>query len=194
MIECLWCVLLHAHLSYFPRQEGDNWWSQERGGFESVEHDWGSTVAGGVLVRQTEYRIGYPSGYSQAVAFTRDDSNYNSRNANGCNGDCLPTTWGYNRQDAVTISAIRYFDYVGIGLDLERVDWRHVRYEPESGDYAKRFTRKYHTIDYVAGLRVAFVWRWFELEYTRQVYLIDREGVCCPPSSWTVSVGPRTKF
>jgi hypothetical protein len=172
-----------------PRLDRDNWWSQERGGFESKEHTRGATIAVGVERDNWQYKFGYTSGYSQFVAFTRDDGNYNSDNANGCNGECLPTTWGYNRQTEIAATAIRYFDWFGVGADIVRVDWTHARHESEDGDYSKRITRTYKTVDYELRGRVSLKYGPVFLEYSRAAWTIARDGVCCPPARESFSIG-----
>lgn len=182
-------IILYAALTYMPRHDKLGWWSQAPGGFESVEHGRANTVGVGIKSNSNELRVSHTSAYSQFVAYTRDDANYDTAQSNGCRGECLPTTWGYNRQTNTALSALRRAGNFGLGADLARVDWRHVRHFSEDGDYSRRFTERYHTVDYTLGVRFLYRYGPLEFGYARDILLLSRSGVCCPPSKQSFSIG-----
>jgi hypothetical protein len=188
-------ILLHAALSYMPRVDKSGWWSQAAGGYESLENDRANTIGVGIQSGNYELRLSHTSAFSQAILYTSDE-NYNPASANGCNGPCEPTTVAYNRQTNTALTGMGYWHGVGLGVDLARVDWQHRELQALRDDpYTKRFNDNHwfrvHNIDYVLGVRLAYRYGPFEIEYASEVKLLARTngGVCCPPSKETFSIG-----
>lgn len=193
-------LLLHAAFSYMPIVDKPGWWNQSSGGYESLENDRANTIGFGLQSGNYELRLSHTSAFSQAIVYTSDE-NYNPTSPTGCNGACEPTTFAYNRQTNTTLTGIGYWHGVGVGIDLSRVDWQHRELQALRDDpYTKRFNDnnwfRVHNIDYILGARFAYIYGPIEIEYTTEVKQLARtnNGVCCPPSKDTFSIGLRAKI
>lgn len=187
-------LFLYAALSWLPLKDKAGWWTQESIGYESEYNDSANTLGVGLAVDPYTLRIQRTSAVSQGILYITDAEFYN-----GCPGECTDTLMAYNRQTDTRLVGMRYWGNFSIGLDLARVDWRHVEYQADrDGAKAKRFNDspwfRVHTIDYMLGLRIGYKYSIFSIEYAQDMALLQRTGVCCPPSDHSWSVGMSVPF
>lgn len=191
-------ITLGLYLTLMQRVARDNWWTQEGGGFQNHENPWSIGATIGYKIGATSINVHSLGKYSQVLAFTRDDANYNASMTNGCNGDCLPTTWGYNHQRDEMVSVSREWSsdkFVAIaGAGLKRTTWTHIRHESEDGDYAKRFTWRFTQTHYSVApvLGVGYVTgSWMAVaQWIGEAYRIEQDGfICCAPARDVYQIG-----
>ncbi len=185
-------LLIGIYLSFMPRDQRDGWWRQRH--FSNHENNYSAAVS--ILYRfdHSQIIVADLGRFSQFLAFTRDDANYNRDSESGCNGDCLPTTWGYNYQSAQLAAYLKDRGWFRFGAGIKRTTWTHVRHESEDGDYVKSFSYKFTQTEYSVApvLGVAYPaggWR-IVGQWVGDMYRV-RSGdyICCPPSRDSFQIG-----
>jgi hypothetical protein len=187
-------LFLYAALTWLPLKDKAGWWTQEAIGYESDHQTSANTVGLGATFDPFVIRIQRTSAYSQGILYITDDEFYN-----GCTGECTDTVMAYNRQTDIRLTGAYTWNHAILGVDLARIDWRHSEYQASrDGAKAKRFNDNHwfrvRDVDYVLGLRIGYQYSIFSIEYAQDVALLQRTGVCCPPSDHSWSVGLSVPF
>lgn len=191
-------LFLALYLTIMPRVDRDGWWTQEGGGFDNHENRWNVTATAGYRFGRARVMLADMGKFSNFLAFTPDDANYDANNANGCSGECLPTVWGYNVQRSQLLGIVG--DYgesfaLRVGAGIKRDEWEHYRHDSSDGQQSKTFSMVLKQTEYnlasVLGVAYRFRGATVVAQYIRNGYRIRQDGyVCCPPSkeAWQVGV------
>lgn len=187
------------YASLMQRVDRDGFWTQERGGFANHENDYSISALISYEWRAGSLIVADLGRFSQFIAFTRDDANYDANSATGCAGECLPTTWGYNYQSAQLAAFARSYSFddgffLRIGGGVKRTTWTHVRHESADGSQSKTFSDRFTQTEYslapIAGAGYSFGdWR-IVGQWIGEAYRFRSAGyVCCPPSRDVYQIG-----
>jgi hypothetical protein len=181
------------------RVQRDGWWTHEGGGYDNHENPYSVSLSIGY--RLGHARISYRDlgRYSQSVAFGPDDENYDASSPTGCVGDCPPTTWGYNYQEAQIIDATYRVTRGGAsliyGAGLKRTRWQHLRHNSSDGDYSKKFSDSIDQTEYGISTIIGAAYSFGEFDmiaqWIKDAYRFRQEGyLCCPPSKdvWQIGI------